>query len=151
GRFISCARLKMLIGSRRSLTVVAAIGIALRLFHYLRDPSVWHDEAALIVNVLNLDFTQLLGPLMWHEASPPLFLWLERAVVLVLGDSTYALRLVPLLASCLSVVLFTSTVRRLLTPVAAFWAALLFAASDRLLWHACEAKPYAVDVLLATA
>jgi hypothetical protein len=28
---------------------------------------------------------------------------------------------------------------------------LFFACSDRLLWHACEAKPYALDVLLATA
>jgi hypothetical protein len=28
---------------------------------------------------------------------------------------------------------------------------LLFACSDRLLWHCCEAKPYAVDVLAATA
>ena len=95
------------IGSRKSLIFVTAVGIALRLFHYLRDPSVWHDEAALVVNVLNLNFAQLLGPLMWHEASPPLFLWLERAVTLVLGDSTYALRLIPVLASCVSVVLFS--------------------------------------------
>src|SRR5205823_9918077 len=106
----------MSIGSRRSLIVVAAVGIALRLFHFLRDPSVWHDEAALIVNVLHLDFAHLLGPLMWHEASPPLFLWLERAVTLVLGDSTYALRLIPVLASCVSVVLFSAAARRLVPP-----------------------------------
>src|SRR5262245_53191806 len=141
----------MTIGSRRSLIVIAAVGIGLRLLHYLRDPSVWHDEAALIVNVLNLDFAQLLGPLIWHEASPPLFLWLERALCLMLGDSTYVLRLIPVLASCLSVVLFTGAARRLLPPVGAFWAVLLFAVSDRLLWHACEAKPYAVDLCLATA
>jgi hypothetical protein len=140
----------MFIASRKSLIVVAALGIALRLFHYLRNPSVWHDEAALLVNVLNLDFAQMLGPLMWHEASPPGFLWLERAVCLTFGDGTYALRFLPMLASCISVVLFTSTARRLLSPVAAFWAALLFATSDRLLWHACEAKPYAFDVLFAT-
>ena len=29
-----------------------AFGLGLRLFHYLRDPSVWHDEAFLILNVL---------------------------------------------------------------------------------------------------
>jgi len=29
------------------------------------------------------------------------------------------------------------------------WAVLLFAASDRLLWHCCEAKPYAVDMLVS--
>src|SRR5262249_6298078 len=132
----------MAIGSRKSLIVVAAVGVALRLFHYLRDPSVWHDEAALIVNGRHLDFSPLLGPLMGHEASPPLFLWLERAMILALGDSTFALRLIPALASCLSVVLFVAAARRRLPPAAAFSAALLFAASDRLLWHACEAKPY---------
>src|SRR5260221_8624366 len=81
--------------------LLALLGSLLRFFHCLRDPSVWHDEAALIVNVLSKDFAALLGPLEWNEAAPPLFLWLERAVVLTLGDSTYALRLIPMLASCL--------------------------------------------------
>src|SRR5262249_19722253 len=35
------------------------------------------------------------------------------------------------------------------SPRAVPWAVLLFACSDKLLWHACEAKPYAVDVLAA--
>src|SRR6185369_7493650 len=82
------------------LKLLIALGWALRLAHYLRDPSVWHDEAALIVNVLRYDFAELLGPLLWNEAAPPLFLWLERAVMLILGDSTMALRLVPFVASC---------------------------------------------------
>ena len=72
-----------------------ALGIALRAFHYLRDPSVWHDEAALIVNVLDKNFASLLGPLRFHEAAPPLFLWLEKAVSLSLGDEPLALRLPP--------------------------------------------------------
>jgi hypothetical protein len=134
----------------KATNIVAVVGCALRLYHYLRNPSVWHDEAALIVNVLDKSFTQLLGPLRWNEAGPPLFLWAERAVALLLGDSTFTLRLLPLLASCASVLLFTASVRRMLSSQAKLWAVLLFACSDRLLWHACEAKPYSVDVFLAT-
>jgi len=40
--------------------------------------------------------------------------------------------------------------KRLLPRTGLLWFALLLAVSDRLLWHACEAKPYAIDVLVAT-
>src|SRR5260221_10638968 len=81
------------------LPVRVRSGLALRSYHYLRVPAVWHDETALVVNVLDNDFASLLGPLRWHEAAPPLFLWVERAVVLILGDDLLALRLFPFLAS----------------------------------------------------
>src|SRR5437764_7800809 len=129
---------------RNTLRWLVALGCGLRLFHYLRDPSVWHDEAALIVNVLRHDFWQLLGPLQWNEAAPPLFLWLERAIVLLLGDSTFALRLLPMLAGCAALILLAATAKRVLPPRGAFWSVLLFAVSDRLLWYACEATPYSL-------
>jgi hypothetical protein len=125
-------------------------GLGLRTFYYLQNPSVWHDEAALILNVLGKGFAELLGPLYFCEAAPPLFLWLERGVGLTLGDGTYALRLVPFLAGCVSLLLFARLARHWLPPASVPWAVLLFACSDRLLWHACEAKPYSVDVLVAT-
>jgi hypothetical protein len=126
------------------------LGLGLRAYHFLRIPSLWHDEAALVLNVISKDFAELLGPLFCFEAAPPLFLWIERAVRLALGDGLLALRLVPFLASCASLLLLVPIARRLLEPRAVPWAILLFACSDRLLWHACEAKPYALDVLGAT-
>ena len=56
------------------LALWVIVGLVLRLIHYVRSPSVWHDEAALIVNVIDLDFARLLGPLLHSEAAPPLFL-----------------------------------------------------------------------------
>ena len=132
------------------MRLLVTMGCGLRLLHYLRDPSVWHDEGNLIVNVLRLDFAQLLGPLLWNGNGPPLFLWLERAVALALGDSSLALRLVPMLASCGTLVLLSAVAQRWLPPRGAFCAVLLVAVSDRLLWHSCEAKPYATDVLVAS-
>jgi hypothetical protein len=126
--------------------LAVALGLALRSYHYLRDPSMWHDEAALALNVIHKGFTGLLGPLVFAEAAPPLFLWVEKAVTLILGDGTFALRLVPYLASSAGLLLFVPVARRWLRPAAVPWAVLLFACSDNLLWHACEAKPYAVEV-----
>jgi hypothetical protein len=135
----------------RSLWLIVAAGLALRCYHYLRDPAMWHDEAALVLNVLGKSFRALLGPLTFSEAAPPLFLWIERAVALALGDGTYALRLVPFAASCISLIALVMAARRLLPPSAVVLVALLAGCSDRLLWHACEAKPYATDVLVATS
>jgi hypothetical protein len=128
---------------------LVVLGLGLRCYHYLRDPSMWHDEAALTLNVLHKGFADLLGPLFFAEAAPPLFLWVEKCVTLILGDGTYALRLVPFLASCASLLLLVPVARRLLSPAAVPWAVLLFACSDNLLWHACEAKPYAVEIFCA--
>src|SRR5262249_41280077 len=45
---------------------------------------------------------------------------------------------------------FASLVHRYVSANAMPWAVLLFACSDSLLWHACEAKPYGVDVFCAS-
>jgi hypothetical protein len=128
-----------------------ALGLALRAYNYLRNPSLWHDEAALVLNAIGKGFGELLGPLFYAEAAPPLFLWVERAAVLLLGDGTYALRLLPFLAGCAALLLFLPVARAWLRPAAVPWAVLLFAFNDHLLWHASEAKPYSFDVLVATA
>jgi hypothetical protein len=134
----------------RLVLALLALGVALRGFHYLRDRAVWHDEAAVVVNVLSQGFGDLLGPLRFHEAAPPLFLWLLKATSLALGDSSLSLRLPSFLAGVASLLLLAHVAGRLLAPRAVPWAVLMFAASEQLLWHASEAKPYALDVLAAT-
>jgi len=130
--------------------VLVTIGLGLRSFHYLRDPSVWHDEAMLMVNIMSKSFGELFGPLDFNQAAPPLFLWIARAVSLVLGDGSYALRLVPYLASCISLLLMVPIALRTLPARCVPLALLLFACCHQLLWHACEVKPYATDVLAVT-
>jgi len=127
------------------------IGIGLRAYHYLRQPSVWHDEAALLVNVLEKGFRDLLGPLIYSEASPPLFLWAERALALALGDGVQVLRFLPFAASCGTLVVLAFVARRVVGSAAAVLALFLLAFSNRLLWHSCEAKPYAIDTFVAAA
>lgn len=139
------------LASRRSLLLaLVLLGLGLRAYHYLRDRNVWHDEAAIAVNVIERGFLDLLGPLDLMQAAPPLFLWLTHANSLVLGDSSLSLRLPSFLASCAAFLLLTWVAERRLEPRASPWAVLLFACSETLLWHTCEMKPYIFDVLAAT-
>lgn len=125
------------------------VGVAIRLVHVLRDPPLWHDEAALVLNAVYLDLPECFGKLLYHEAAPPLFLALERGTRLTVGDLELALRAPVLLVGCVSLVVFAAFVQRILAPWPAALATALFAVSDRLIWHATEAKPYAVDVFIA--
>jgi hypothetical protein len=148
--FVSFSRLATWIPTRPQVFLLVVLGLSLRAWHYLRGPSIWGDEAALIVNVLGKDFGELLGSLLLHQAAPPLFLWLEKAVSIVIGDGTYALRFIPFAASCASMVLMAYVGRRVVRAEALGWVLLLFAVSDRLLHHACEAKQYALECLAGT-
>lgn len=133
------------------VAVLTVGGLLLRLYHYLRNPDVWHDEAALIANVLGKTYREVFGPLSHHDPAPPVFLVAEKLSVDLFGDGTLALRLPPFLASCAALVLLAWLAVRLLPAAAAPWAVLLMAVSDRLLWHACEAKAYSFDVLVAVS
>jgi hypothetical protein len=149
--------------------VLVALGIGLRVLHVLRDPPLWHDEAALVLNAVYLNVSECFGKLLHHEAAPPLFLVLERLTLLAVGDSETALRLPVLAIGCASLVLFARLAGLVyggrspnlpdVRPGSETWAhnaispailaVTLFAVSDRLIWHAAEAKPYAVDVFFA--
>ncbi len=137
-------------GISRSLAALVALGLALRLYHYGRNPALWHDEAANVINVLNKNFLELLGPLYGSATGPPIFLWLQKCVMLALDDSLFSLRLLSLLASCAGLLIFAWIARRTLPSLAASVAVLLVACSDRLLWHAAEARHYSSDFLIAT-
>ncbi len=126
------------------------LGLGLRTYHYVRNQPVWHDEAALILNVLQKDYCEFFGPLFFSEAAPPLFLILEKWLVDIAGDHTFVLRFLPWLTSCLSLIGIALLCRKFLPPWGAVCFLWLFACSDRLLFHGSEAKPYALDVLIAT-
>lgn len=131
------------------IAVWLIIGIGLRFWYWTTNRSVWHDEAALIINVFDLSYREMFGTLKLHLPAPPLFLVIERVVYQLLGEHQLALRFVPWAASCLALIFFADVCLGLLDRRGAIWAVALFAVSDRLLWHAQEAKTYSTDVLVA--
>ena len=77
------------------------------------------------------------------------FLLAEKAVVELLGDDELALRLFPLACGILSLFLFAAVGRRLLEPIGAALALVLFATVEPLVYYSSEVKQYSVDVAAA--
>lgn len=135
-------------GYQRVTLLLVAIGLFLRVYHFLSDPSLWFDEAAVVVNLLEKSYAGLLGSLRYAANGPPLFLWLAKALGDSLGEHPWVWRLPALCSSCLGLVLFYFLSRRVMPAEGWPWAVGLFALSDRLLWHSVEVRPYTIDVLV---
>lgn len=131
---------------------VIAVGVLLRLIEFWRNQPLSVDEAALARNVLARSWRALLlQPLDFAQIEPPGFLLLQKAATLVLGSSEAALRLMPLLAGCVGVVLAFAVGRRLFTPGAAWGFTALIGLATPLVTYAATAKQYAFDVMATLA
>jgi len=121
-----------------------------RVRQYLADTSFWADEASLVINIRMKTARQLLGPLQFDQAAPPLFLLIERGIVGALGESELAMRAFPFVGGLIALGLFVFLSRRLLEPPWDALAVLLFGISEMLIWHSTEVKPYGTDAAVAT-
>ncbi len=130
--------------------ISVAIGMILRVVQYLHHNSYWNDEAALVLNIVRRNLRDLLQPLDFAQAAPPLFLWAERGLYLRFGSSEYVLRALPVLLGLASLPLFAMLAWRLLRPVGAAWAVAWFAVNDRIIPQVCEVKQYSDDLFFST-
>lgn len=128
--------------------IVAAIvlGCVIRIVQYAADRSLWLDESALALNIIDRSAGALLGPLAFSQAAPPGFLLVEKAFMHLFGRGEYALRLFPLLCSLAALPLFAVLARRMLTRWPAALATLLFAGAGDLIYYGSEVKQYSSDV-----
>jgi hypothetical protein len=134
----------------RLVLLSLAIGVVLRIVQYLHHNSYWNDEAALVLNILHRDFDDLLRPLDFAQAAPPLFLWVQRWIAVHFGSSEYALRALPALLGLAALPLYANLAWRLLRPAAAAWAVAWFAINDRIIPQVTEVKQYSDDLFFST-
>jgi hypothetical protein len=130
---------------------VAAIGIVaglarVRVFAARR--SLWFDEAAVAMNIVQRSFADLLLPLDHEQTAAPLFLWGERVAYLIGGNNELALRAMPLIAGLLLPFAMWSVAKRLLPTVEALIAVAFISLSPFLIYYANEVKPYGIDALV---
>jgi len=141
------------LGSQSAIAAVVAtvlvLGVAVRLRQYGGRPSYWYDEANVLLAAFNRSVSDLASPSMWPATvAPPGHLWILRGVYLAGGSSELAMRAPAVFASLLSVVVMFPLARRLVGPPAWPWAGAFCAISFHGMVHACEAKPYAGDLLV---
>jgi hypothetical protein len=126
-----------------------ALGVLTRSVRYFQRFPLWEDECFVCVSVFKRGFRELLQPLDYHQVAPWLFLWLQKAVTIVLGFNELALRLVPFVAALASLFLFAHLVSRLLRGPAHLLCVAFFAVSYPGVRYAAEAKPYGTDLFVS--
>ncbi len=134
-------------GPSATMTLVT-LGIALRVWHFGANYSLNHDDICLALNLINRSARGLMHTLDFDQAAPLGFLWIEHAVVVLLGPGAWALRILPLLFGCVSVVLLARLARSLLPPFEAIAVVGFFSFSQALIESSIQVKPYSLDVLV---
>jgi hypothetical protein len=134
---------------RRWLTVTAiSVGAILRFLGYFRNRSLWFDEAALAVNIVERPVAGLFRPLGFHQGAPLGFLVVEKTLTSVLGPGEFALRLFPLACGLLTLFLAAGVARLYVSHRAVPIAVALVALNPSLIYYSSEVKQYSTDALV---
>jgi hypothetical protein len=136
---------------RWAVLALIAVGAAARIVQYLSGRALFQDEAFLWLNLSRRSVGALLGPLDYAQGAPVPFLLAERAVSGVLGDSEWALRLIPLACGLAALPLIAMVARRCLRPVEVPVAVGLIALAVPLIDYSSQFKQYSGDVAVALA
>lgn len=130
-----------------AIGVTVFLGIALRLFHYFYNRSLWTDEIYLSAGIVDMNFSDLLSkPLPYMQKAPVGYLLMSHLFVVVFGNNEMALRLYSLLTSIAALFLFLPVARYFLKPLGVFVGVTLLAIASPLIHHSVEAKPYGADL-----
>ena len=126
------------------------VGGLVRIVSYFQNRSLFMDEANLARNFVEKSFAELFQTLEYGQYSPPLFSCIEKMNLWCLGIHEYALRLFPLLAGVLMLILFY----RLLTyfiqePLIQWFPVFVISLSPFFIRYSTEVKQYSTDGMIA--
>jgi hypothetical protein len=133
---------------KRVAPVIILSGIVLRLGQYAANRSLWLDEASLALNIVSRSFVELTQPLSRGQAAPLGFLFMQKTVIKILGNRDYILRLFPLVAGIIALLLIYKVADIYIEDASMLVALGLFAVSSPLIYYASEVKQYSSDVLI---
>ncbi|TDN39421.1 hypothetical protein A8B98_19465 [Hymenobacter sp. UV11] len=129
------------------LYLVLALGVLLRLFHFLYNRSFFTDELFLNVNLLEKDFWELATtPLRYEQKAPIGYLWTARLCALLFGPREPALRLLSLLSGLVALGGFVPVARYFVRGWGVVVAVGVLALGSPAIYHAVEAKQYSTEL-----
>jgi 4-amino-4-deoxy-L-arabinose transferase-like glycosyltransferase len=128
-----------------ALLVISLVAFLLRSFR-LEHQSLWYDEAfSVYLARMNLgDITTRTAA----DIQPPRYYYLLHFWVARAGDTEFAVRFLSLFFGVLTVPLMYATARRVFTPPAAIFSALLAVISPLYLWYSQETRMYTLITFL---
>lgn len=124
------------------------LGVILRLRQYLTNRSLWVDEASLALNIIERSFSSLTLPLDYDQGAPVGFLFIQKILVLIFGNSEYVLRLFPLISGVLALYLIFRVAKDYFGDFAVL-PVFLFAISVPMIYYSSELKQYSTDVMIS--
>src|SRR5947209_6223011 len=136
---------------RRLALALVVVGVVVRVTRYALQFPLWGDEIFVCQNFIDRDYLGLTRQLDGGQIAPVLFLWAQMAVFRTFGGAELAMRALPLLTGILSLGLFWSLARRLLSPTAAMLAVGLLSVATWPVSMSHFAKPYSFDLLMSSA
>lgn len=132
------------------LLVILLLGVALRLWQWGGEGSLWLDEIALARNIEALSVRELVTQrLAYDQVAPPGFLAAVKLATLAFGGGERALWLVPLIGGLIGLVLFRYLAGRMLRGMAVPVGMALFALALALVRYSAELKQYGIDATVA--
>jgi len=127
-------------------------GLFLRIDKYALNRSFRGDEATLAANIIDRSLVELATePLVPFQVAPVGFLILEKFVFEILGGRDYILRLLPLIAGCIAVVLMYFLAGSRLGNYGALFTLGAFSLNWYLVIYSSDLKQYSGDAMIATA
>ena len=130
-----------------AIYILLFVGVLFRARHFFAGRSLWLDEAMLALDILDMSFWELTQqPLPYQQGAPIGFLFVVKAITLLLGNSEYAFRLYSFGASILALFLLALLAKFYLRKAGALFSLALFAGGPFLVYFSAETKQYIGDV-----
>ena len=124
------------------------VGIVLRLRQYAANRSFWHDEASLALNLVERSFGGLTRPLSYEQGAPIAFLFIEKTIMLILGNRDFILRLFPLVSGIIALYLLYRIAKDQF-GISGMFALAMVSVDSILVYYASELKQYTSDMMFA--
>ena len=123
-------------------------GMILRIMDFALNRSLWFDEALLALNLINRSFSALMQPLENNQGAPLGFLFIQKIIIVVLGNKDYLFLLFPLVTGLIGVYAMYRVASIYLPNTGALVSIGLFAFSYKLITYASTNKQYSSDALV---
>ncbi|MBW7998563.1 MAG: hypothetical protein FVQ81_18715, partial [Candidatus Glassbacteria bacterium] len=127
-----------------------AIGLVLRIWHFVGARSLWIDEAMIGKNIIDRSFAQLFQSLDYGQIAPIGWLILEKVAYNMIGGLEYSLRLAPFIFGIAALGVFSWLTLRCFKGILAPIVIFLFAINPRLIFYSAEVKQYGADVFFSS-
>ena len=138
------------------LVLIFVIGILVRLFFYIKNSSLWLDEASLAINVVQGSYIDLLGGLKLLQASPPAFTIISKFLVNIFPIENFfirdlILRFLPFISGVLSIFAFYSLLKIVFknNQNAILTGLFFLALNPAAVLYSVQYKQYSLELLVA--